>query len=104
MPKYFIVHTPVRYGAEKAKQATRYEVDDVIELTEKEAQKLGDNAALIKDEVKKPADKDAAGKETAPDTGSDPDDKGNSPEGEKPDKGKGSESESGKEKEKKKQQ
>lgn len=82
MPKYIVQHTPVRHGAEKAKQSTRYEVGEVIELDEKDAQKLGDNMALIKEEVKEPAGKGAAEKEPVPDTGGDPEDKGNSPEGE----------------------
>lgn len=80
MPKYIVQHTPVLHGAEKAKQTTRYEVFDEIELTEQEAQKLGDNVKPIKSQVKAPADKSAAVKEPAPDAGGDPDDKEKTPE------------------------
>ncbi|WAC06584.1 MAG: hypothetical protein OS130_09995 [Thermodesulfobacteriota bacterium] len=62
MPKYIIQHTPVLHGAEKDKQTTRYEVGDMIELTEKEAQKLGDNVAAAKVE-KNENSGDDAGKE-----------------------------------------
>lgn len=102
MPKYIIKHTPVLHGAEKAKQTTRFEVGDVIELAEKDAQKLGDNVSLIKDEVKEPAGKGAAGKKTAPDSGGDPDEKEKAPADGRTDGGEGDDIEAGKEKEKKK--
>ena len=52
MPKYIVQHTPVLHGEEKAKIATRYEVGEEIELSEEEAQKLGDNVALTKTDKK----------------------------------------------------
>jgi len=94
MPKYIVQHTPVLHGAEKDKQATRYEIGEEIELTDKDAQKLGDNVASAKNEVKKPADS----------ADGNPDDKEKAPAGGKPGKNEGNEAEAGKEKEKKKQQ
>lgn len=62
MPKYTILNTPVLHGADGKKTATRYDIGDEIELTEKEALSLGGNVAVVT-----PADKKSKGKaETAP--------------------------------------
>ena len=46
MPTYIVQHTPVRHGAQRKKTADTYNPGDEIELSEKEAQKLGSNVRL----------------------------------------------------------
>lgn len=43
MPKYIVVHTPLRHGKKGAKTADTYMPGDEIELTDEEAAALGAN-------------------------------------------------------------
>lgn len=43
MPKYIVVHTPLRHGKEGAKKAKTYLPGDVVELSEVQALSLGSN-------------------------------------------------------------
>ncbi len=47
MPKYIVQHTQIKYARQGDKEAVIYAVGDEIELTEKEAQALGDNVKPV---------------------------------------------------------
>ncbi len=55
MPTYIVQHTPVKHGAKGKKTADTYNPGDEIELSEKEAQKLGGNVKLSAAKAKPPA-------------------------------------------------
>ena len=46
MGLYIVQHTPILHGAEKKKTADMFNPGEEIELTEKEAEKLGDNVKV----------------------------------------------------------
>ncbi len=47
MPKYTVVHTPLRHGRKGEKKAKTYNLGDEIVLTEDEAALIGDNVEAV---------------------------------------------------------
>jgi hypothetical protein len=58
MPKYIVQHTPILHGKTGEKKASSYDIGAVVELTDEEAMRLGDNVQAAEEtKVKKDKEK-----------------------------------------------